>query len=534
MEDVVVLGRKLVSKQLASGGLVSLVVAAALVGSAAPASAYAEDVCTPLSGDGWRSCTSILPAGNLCPADAASPPCSLIGQLTSSLSGVTRIALQVAGQPGSRSTIHMDATYYLAQAAGFTPRQSYFIAAYDETVDLTEYVHRDQNGEPYPDPKACVGIAPPAVCALQTASLPGFSRNNFEVGGVFLHFMAPFAASASAAESRLPVVPLTTQDTGEPPAGLNGVAPALTDDRNETMVSDVRRWALGQGPLCVAGFTQHAVTGQGSNDCYHSPTRPVTTLDGRIPFIEQLTVLSDVNWTTKLGEMQISGKPGEQQVPASRIGDLVGEANAPLARIGTYLHVLQDRISHHVCNVSSYVVGPRPDGAPKLALNPVANDIYQTLIAQNPGAISRQKLITDPDLVVYFDRKECDQANHEARHDVETGRDQGGLPAEEQTTEPGLLATYSELRMFARSAVRTQLTPIPKADSPSRATSLVDRLVQALESPDPQARLDALTEAGKENCLLPLPGYGGWDYAQWSSQADRTSPHCATAARATS
>lgn len=420
----------------------------------------------------------------------------------------------------------MDATYYLAQAAGFTPRQAYFIGAYDQTVDLTQYVHQDQGGDPYPDPRACVAAAPPAVCELRTAPLPGFDRDNFEGGGVFFHFMAPFAASAPVTTSPRRVVPLPTEDTGSPPSGLDGSPPVLTDDRNESMVSVARRWALNQGPLCVAGFTQRAVTGQGTNACYRSPTRSMATLDGRMPFIHQLGVLSDVNWTTKLGEMQISGRPGQAQVPASKIGDLVGRRQAPLARIGVYLHVLQDRISHQVCNESSYVAGPRPAGAPKVALNPVANDLYQALIAQNAGAITRQKMITDPDLVVFFNRKECDQTNHAGRHDVETGRDQDSLPTEEQTTVPGLLATYSELRMFAASTVGTRLVPAPRSDSGAAAPALVARIVQALEKSDPQARLDDLTAAAEAQCLLPLPGYGGLSYAQWSARADDTQAPC--------
>lgn len=481
-----------------------------LTAGAAPAQAYAEDVCVPFSGKGWGSCTSLL---------TPTP-------LSAALSGLTRLALQIAGPPGSRSTIHFDATYFLAQAAGFTPRQAYLIAAYDQTVDLTQYVHRDESGRLLPDRASCAGADPAPSCALATAALPGFDRDNFEGGGLFFHFMAPFAAPAPPSSSRLPVVPQATADTGTPPSGIDGFAPVLTDDRNETVVANTRRWALGQGTLCVAGLTEHAVTGAGSHECYQSPSRPTTTLNGRIPFSYQLGVLSDVNWTSKVGEMQISGRPGEQQVPASRIGDLVGEQNAALARIGVYLHVLQDRISHQICNTRSYVVGPRPPSSPKLALNPVANDLYQLLIAQNPGAISRQRLITDPDLVVFFDREDCDQTTHAARHDAETGVPQDDLPPEERTTIPGLVATYAELRMFAAAAVVAGPGAVPQVSPELTADDLIASLVAALEEPVPSARLTELTSAGQEHCLLPLPGYGGLDYTAWSARADTLGPHC--------
>lgn len=509
------------SVRLMATAFASMVVTAVVL-LPAPSSANAEDVCPSLVG-GWGPCNYPLPTNVACQTDPASQACALAKTLSTSFLGGTRIALQIAAPAGSRSTFHMDATYYLAQAAGFTPRQAYLIAAYDETVDMTQYVHRDQAGKLLPDPKNCTTSKPDAACALQTAALPGVDRDNFEGGGVFMHFMAPFAAPGGPVPSTKAVISQASADTGTPPVDVPGMAPVATDPQNEPVLTNVRRWALGQGKLCVAGLTQRSARGDyatGAN-CFRSTTRVTSTINGRMPFSYQLGAEADINWTARLGEMQLSGRPGEAQVPASRIASLVGAKQAPLARFGTYMHVLQDRISHHICNTASYVTGPRPAGSSKIAINPIANDIYQGLIAANPGAISRQKLVTDPDFIAFFDRKECDQVTHSSRHDPETGHQQDTIAAEDRTTAPSLLMTFNELRHLATSGMGQSLRPAPRMSMQVDSAALRKRLVDALDEPTADKRLAAFSDAALASCLLPLPGYGGYGYSSWTALADQ-------------
>ena len=57
---------------------------------------------------------------------------------------------EVAGLPkrmeGSRSMLHTDATYFIAQALGYSPEAAYQIVSYNQATDLGVYQPFDETG----------------------------------------------------------------------------------------------------------------------------------------------------------------------------------------------------------------------------------------------------------------------------------------------------------------------------------------------------------------------------------------------------
>ncbi len=146
--------------------------------------------------------------------------------------------------------------------------------------------------------------------------------------------------------------------------------------------------------------------------------------------------------------------------------------------------------------------------------------------------------VANPDFLVKFDTKECDQFDHIQRHSFETGTDQSQLAAEDQTTAAALAKVLSELQSYYQTFYPTMSInkrSLPPATMPSSSRTQVQQnflaaLLQALEAPKAQLRLNQLTQVGKSNGLLPLPGYGGVSLAEWELQADtaRCTAACAT------
>ena len=453
------------------------------------ASAFAEDVC-PADTGGWVAC-SYRP----CPAGDE-------GQLCESIDLVTTFVSQLLKSGGSRSTVHFDATYYLAQAAGFTPRDAYIVAAYDAAVDLGQFELRGPQGELAVDPSECGGDNPPAECELVTPIIMGVNRNNFTSGGVFFHFMAPGSAA-------------NAQD--------NGMAPPTNQSSEEPFLDHVRRWAYGLGPLCVDGITNPAADGdiaEGAS-CFKSTTRTNSEVVGIIPFVSELGYLGSLEWISPLGEQSIATDPlTGHNMPASMLDHYVPSQDVPLAQLGIYLHAVADRISHHICIDNSQMVGPRAADAPPILLNPIPYDLYTTLLnSDSLQAILAQlvniNLVENPDFVEKFSNAQCDQLDHAQRHSWETGVDQSTLAAADRTTEAALSEIYGELSNYSAY----YLFPAAGVTSSQGEQAAIATLVSALETHDPTQRLAALTTAAKAQGWLPLPLYDGITTEQWFTQA---------------
>jgi hypothetical protein len=453
--------------------------------------AYAEDACPVLS-SGWINCST-----NLCPdPESEFIVCETIGMLTT----VVSQAVRNPTPGGRRSMVHFDATYYLAQAAGLTPRDAYIVAAYAEAPDLGSYVHRGRDGAIVIDPADCTGEAPDPLCMLNTPVLGGLDRNNFTGGGTFYHFQAPLEGSVIE----------------------DGLHPDVDDADALLFVHHVRRWLYGEGPLCVGGLTDQSAQGNyaSGQHCFVSESREPSILLGRIPFVTELGFLGFADWVSEIHEQAIVTDPYTGELtPASTMEAYIDPEDVPLARLGIYLHALGDSISHHRCNDDSILHGPRAADAGVILVNPLVGTLYQVIVAMNPDYlvqfITDPTLFVDPDFFYEFSTRECDQLSHANRHTWETGTSQANLEPTNQTTEAGLQATLDELQRFAEF----YLVPDTGALNAQQNQTLLADLLTSLETQDAAQRIDAVTVVGQKYALLPLPGYGGLSAEDWLQQA---------------
>ncbi len=365
-------------------GLAALV----LCGAAQTASAYAEDVCYLPNGGGIENCT---PLPDSCkPAGTVNPICRA--------AAVQVFAAQGASFPdGGRSTFHVDATYLLAQAVGFSATNAYWIAAYDEATDLGSFQARDLSGVLVPGDWA-------------TATLDGLERTNFDSGGVLFHFHAPRNGGLN-----------------QPSTTVNGLHPDVDDADEEVFLANLRTWALAASsvPQCTAGLTvPNTTTGDYAtgNACFVLPAGGAGLVQGTISTLG--TLAQSFNLATGLQTVVTNAQPGGPLTSESFDTVVGGGERALDARLGVYLHALGDRVSHHVCTDRSVLTGPDASGT----------------------------------FTEYMDNSDCVQPLHALRHMWEVGVDFSQLAAKDRTTEAGLAAIYDELVVFA--SARSTMDPL--------------------------------------------------------------------------
>lgn len=454
--------------------------------SCGTAHAFQEDVC-PDGAGGWRDCIV-----NPCAPGSETVFCGV----ASAVSALSSTFLTPITGKGARSTIHFDATYLLAQAAGFSARDAYVVAAYDAATDMGQYVHRDQHGGLAVDPQDCTGTAPRTDCWLLSQTIGGVVRNNFRDGGLFFHFMA------SAHDER----------AGE------GLTPAVDDPQREPFLYRLRRWAYDGGPLCVAGLTDAA-----GSACFVSAVRSTPSLAGRMPYESEGSALTSVDWVSTVAEQRVATDPASgANTPAAELRSYIAPEDLPLARLGIYLHALADRVSHYRCVDASDVEGPRDADAGTIVLNPLMDLLYQTALHLGTLAAYLQSLqptplLHDPDFLFVYDVQECDQSSHFLRHSWETGHDHATLAPEQQTTVHGLRAVFDELLRYAAAH---RMANAQTLDETGR-DAVIEAIVEATDTPGPQARVDALTTLAERRGWLPLPAHGGLDAPTWQQRAGK-------------
>ncbi|MFD1812163.1 hypothetical protein [Rhodococcus gannanensis] len=281
------------------------------------AQGFAEDICYTPGGAPPHNCAPLPPP---CPADDPNGP--LCG-----LEAFVRYGYTLRQPLGGRSLVHSDSTYIIARTVGFSERDAYWIAAYDEATDLGTFVPRDANGAPVPD-----------AAALTTADISGLVRTHFATGGFLFHFLP------------------TMRGPGDPEP--DGLRPDVDDPAHEVMLTHVRRWAMaGPGsavPLCTGGFTNPSASGDYATgaECFDDPDP--TQINGTYSVQAPLAI----PFTNMTGPQVIS-----DGVLAPQFDSWVG-AESWNARIGIYIHALADRISHHACTDAGTVTAPsaeRPD-----------------------------------------------------------------------------------------------------------------------------------------------------------------------------
>ena len=399
---------------------------------AAPAAAFSEDLCWPADASGLVACTPLPPACE--PAGTVSGAC---------LTQAVAVYATVSGYAHARSALHADVSYLLAQAVGFTADDAYWIAAYDQAVDLGRYEPVDRAG-------ATVGGG-----QLATAIIDGFQRTNLADGGVFYHFIAPRAPRVG------------------PPQPVDGLHPNVADAGTEGFLAHLRAWAMegaGNGrPVCTDGLTVD--TGQDlalGLACFQRLGGQPAQIDGTISVFATQSVPFQASTGSQVvvSDQQPGGPVYGGSFDSVVGGDPRRSANA---RLGIYLHALADRISHHVCTDSSVLTGPSG-------------------IAQG--------------FAVDMSHPECTQGTHALRHIWEIGVDPSLLAPEHRTLEAALAAIYDELLAFAadRGVLR------PQASDPGYRSRWLAALAADLAIPAAAQRLDALASRACAERWPEFPG----------------------------
>lgn len=405
--------------------ITALILFAAALFAAPPPSAYgfAEDICYTQDGLPPHNCA---PLPENCSLDDPHGP--ICGTEAFGLYSIT------LGQPLSgKSLIHTDSTYIIARSVGFSERDAYWIAAYSEATDLGTFEPRDVRGE-----------LVPGAAALTTKDISGLVRLDIPTGGYLFHLLP------------------TMRGPRDPKP--NGLQPDVNDPEHEVMLTHVRKWALdGPGsnaPLCTGGFTNRTPNGDYATGttCYGGPN-PVP-INGQYAIIDPLAI----PFTNTTGTQVISGT-----VRSPQFDSYIG-TNSALARIGIYIHALEDRISHHTCTDNGTISAPTP---------------------------------ASPQFYIDMNKVSCNQGPHATRHEYETGVNFADLAPQDRTTEATLSMMYDELIVFAESRGTLDLS----ANTPEAKNALVtDGLIPALQIREPVQRLKAVTDAGCRNGVVAFPG----------------------------
>ncbi|MGW6379211.1 hypothetical protein ACWFRB_24405 [Rhodococcus sp. NPDC055112] len=355
--------------------------AAALVIAPPQAQGFAEDICYSPGGAPPHSCSPLPPP---CPLDDPNGP--ICG-----LEAFARYGYTLRQPLGGRSLVHADSTYIIARTVGFSERDAYWIAAYDEATDLGTFAPRDVNGQLVAD-----------AAALTTKDIGGLVRTHFATGGFLFHF--------------LPTMP------GPLDPGSNGLRPDVDDPAHEVMLTHVRRWAMagpGSGtPLCTAGFTNRSANGDYATGaaCYDDPQ------PAQINGVYSVQSPVAIPFTNTTGEQVISG-----DVRSSQFDSWIGD-DSWNARIGIYIHALGDRISHHACTDAGTITPPAPD-RPDFRI-----DLNKPTCDQGPHAV-RHEYETGVDFAGLEPEDQTTEAALSMVYDelVEFARIRGTLDAEATT-----------------------------------------------------------------------------------------------------
>ena len=379
----------------------------AMLFAAAPGNAFFEDICIPRKGKtgplSWcirPNCASPLNTPNRsCPEQAAD---------------------FFTVQPG-RSMVHADSTYFLAQALGYRADVAYWITAYNEVTDYGLYQPLDQCGV-----RASSSNSGKNYMA---APFNGFVRTNTGTDGPLDHYTASFSPNGQGTDVHgaggvQAVYPLHYPIPGYP---------EHIDDTYQKTLANLRQWAMlattDPGLLCTVGFTSSATT----SGCFEG------TITGTVPFLRAVNnvgVKLSVALGRKVLNIDANGKVDYYDKLQSYLNDpskttgtlwmspTPGPVPVQLARLGLYLHVLQDTSSH-----ATYC----GDDAPSV---PGGRDVGTYMYQDSPTSLK-----------VLFGEG-CANSPHLAGHLQETGTGANALPLRDYVA---LNNTIDELILFGNS-----------------------------------------------------------------------------------
>lgn len=343
-------------------------------------------------------------------------------------------------QKSMRSMIHTDVTFYMAQAVGIPYDNAHAIAMYNQNLDIEGYLPTNWLGNPIVDPAACETSKPPANCRYLPKPMNGLLRLNMKTGGTFFHYGALY-------------------DPKENPNGLN---PPLEGSDSEVMLANLYDWVYQERLICTAGLIDVA-------GCKNStPTSP-SRIIGYMPVLEHSDAQDFlINVDVK---NQIIHQDDTHTIYSNNLDSWIDPAQVSDAKMGVYLHMLQDRISHHACIDAAVIQNS--------AANPSGNHL------------------------VTFEREPCNQGIHLLWHSWETGQRQNEVPKAHRSLRPGLEKTYDALLEYAKF----RYTPDPRAYDPVYRTFIIDAMMHALQFDNPEQRLHMFITNMDGLDFKPMPGY---------------------------
>jgi hypothetical protein len=392
------------------------------------AHAFGEDLCYPVGGGPIVSCGPLPDACQPVPTSTDACKQAIITEDGNAQSGI---------YAEGRSTVHVDSVYYIAQALGFSPIDAYWIAAYDGTVDTGEFSPYDNNSTIYGNGQ------------YATADLTGIERGDLNSGGILLHFIAPY-----------------NHGLQQPPPNVNGLTPNPQDTATEPTLANWRAWAMTGSVACTAGLTVQTADGNYGTGpaCFASGTPIRGTIsalgNAAVPFATAtgLQIIEDPDHGAQVLSSHFAAviaTDGAHTTSATHLAD---------ARLGVYLHILADRITHHECTDLGVIAGPTAAG-----------------------------------FNIDLSNDECVQGWHLLHHAWETGVDFSLVPPNDRTTQAALESTYDELAKFGAAR---GLTPVAGIDK----TALLGALATAIEKFDAIPRVLALDAVGCSHSFAIFPG----------------------------
>jgi len=386
-----------------------IIVVLTLFVCALPAHAFLEDLCLPRKGQTDALSWCLRPT---CPG----PP-----TVTPNRACPAQVADFASIQPG-RSMLHHDGTYFIAQALGYRSDVAYWIAAYNEVADYGLYAPIDQ----------CGGMASASNSGANYMAAPfnGFKRTNTTTDGPLDHYVVSFSPNGTGTDVHGPAGVSALYPLAYPKPGY----PEHIDDVYQKTLANLRQWALiptnDPGLLCTLGLTTADGTG-----CVTG------SIGGNVPFFVRLNRPSIATITAAAGKKILDNSADvvyydqlETWMATKSSGKLWEQSNpvpvpVQLARIGLYLHVLQDTSSHATyCGDNA----PSPPGG------------------GDPGTFMYMK---DAQTVQVSFGNSCANSPHLAGHVQETGTGNNPLPLRDYVA---LNNTVDELIVFGNRVAKQQ------------------------------------------------------------------------------
>lgn len=425
--------------------------------------AFGDDLCfRKVMGEGQSKVSNCLVITEPCRDAKTGKP---VDTKACRLSLIKHVITLPGNMEGSRSMLHTDATYFIAQALGYTPDDAYQIISYNQATDLGVYQPYDQRGVRLISAETCQkNNYASSSCRWVSRDINGFVRLNFSTGGHLLH---------------LPARGYTVNELSAEPALIPFPYNYLQDREHEWVLAHYYDWTYDKIPsVCVAGITKSGTVHKAGDGqpllCATVEKFPKgAEADWKFPVQLEWDLIGEINpaWKTRvlLGEQVLrEDAKGDPLFYSHDLAQVVGEKNAPLAKLGIFLHLLQDRYSHHMCSDRSVI---------------------------------RQKEGTGV-FTFDYDPEHCGQGAHLIGHLWEIGVPHNDVAPEFRTIAPALDATYDSLLEYGKTFQRLTNKPIALSKE-----AITVKVSQALAIEDPNKRLAAMTALFKEYKLQPLPGH---------------------------